>query len=266
MTHPYFSVPIPTILGHRGAGGVAPENTLASFERALADGADILESDVHVTRDGVPVLIHDPDLDRTTDGSGPVRDRTLAELRHLDAACRFEDDGTPLRGRGITVPSLEEAFDAFPQARFNLEIKALSGGVVDRVVELVQARKREDTTLLVAGEDEIQAELRRVLARRGARPALGASLADILAVIRSARDGAAPDTDSMALQIPKDFGEDPLVTRELLGHAHAHGMAVHVWTINDEDEMAELLDLGVDGLVTDFPGRLRALLERRGER
>jgi glycerophosphoryl diester phosphodiesterase len=267
MTHPYFSVPRPTILGHRGAGGVAPENTLASFAQALADGADILESDVHATRDGVPVLIHDPSLDRTTDGSGLVRDVTLDELRRLDAAHHFGSDaGAPLRGRGITVPTLEEAFEAFPEARFNLEIKALNGGVVDRVVELVQERKREETTLLVAGEDEVMAELRRALARRGARPALGASLADILAVIRSARSGAAPETDSMALQIPKDFGGDPLVTLELVDHAHAFGIAVHVWTINDEREMQQLLDLGVDGLVTDYPGRLRALLERRGER
>jgi glycerophosphoryl diester phosphodiesterase len=137
---------------------------------------------------------------------------------------------------------------------------------VERVVELVQRRGRDERTLLVAGEDEIMLELRRVLAERRARPAIGASLADILAVIRSAQAGEAPPTDSMALQVPAEFGGKPLVTPELVVHAHAHDIAIHVWTINDEDEMGVLLDLGVDGLVTDFPGRLRALLERRGER
>ncbi|MGH0035546.1 MAG: glycerophosphodiester phosphodiesterase [Myxococcota bacterium] len=267
MTHPYFSIPRPTILGHRGAGGVAPENTLASFERGLADGADILESDVHATRDGVPVLIHDPSLDRTTDGTGPVSGVTLEELRRFDAAHGFSREGEPcLRGRGITVPTLEEAFDAFPDARFNLEIKARDAGVVDRVVELVRERGREDTTLLVAEKNDIMDALRRALARHAKRPAVGASLADVLAVIRSAQSGEAPDTDSLALQIPAEFGGEPLVTPELIAHAHAHGIVIHVWTINEEQEMTELLDRGVDGLVTDFPGRLRALLERRGER
>jgi len=267
MSHPYFDVPRPTILGHRGAAGVAPENTLASFDRALADGADILESDVHATRDGVPVLIHDDVVDRTTDGRGRVADLWLSELRALDAGHAFQLDGEfPYREKGLEIPTLEEALAVFPGARFNLEIKESSGDAVARVVELVRARKREETVLLTAGEDPIMAELRRVLATSGVRPAVGASLADIVSFIRAAQDDRPPETDSMALQIPAVFGDRPLVTPRLVEHAHAHGVFVHVWTVNEEAEMAQLLDAGVDGLVTDFPGRLRELLERRGER
>ena len=263
--HAYFDVPLPMILGHRGAAGSAPENTLASFARGLADGAQVLETDVHATRDGVPVLLHDERVDRTTDGSGAIAALDFAALQRLDAGYRFSpgDGGDfPFRGRGLRVPSLQEAFAAFPDARFNLEIKSGGRALLRRVVGLVTELRREDRTLLVAGDDALQAELRAVLAETGARPALGASVADVLDVVGSAVAGRAPNTDSMALQIPREFAGRPLVTRELVEHCHRHGLAVHVWTIDEPDEMRELLALGVDGLVTDYPGRLAALLGR----
>ena len=264
MSHPYFDVPRPTVLGHRGAAGSAPENTLVALGRGLADGAHIIETDAHATRDGVPVLMHDPHVDRTTDGTGALADLDWADVQKLDAGYRFQptEAGTqwPCRGRGIGVPSLREAFEAYPDARFNIELKAPGRDFVRAVVDLVVELGREDRTLLVAGEDAVQAELRRALAESGARPALGAGLADILEVIASAIEGREPTTDSMALQIPRSFAGRPLVTPELVAHAHAHGIVVHVWTINDPDEMRELLDLGVDGLVTDWPGRMAALL------
>jgi glycerophosphoryl diester phosphodiesterase len=268
MTHPYFDVPRPTILGHRGAAGVAPENTLVSFERGLAAGAHVIETDAHGTRDGVPVLMHDDRVDRTTDGTGALADLDWADVRKLDAGHRFApaEGGAPgYRGQAIRVPSLSEAFEAFPAARFNIEIKAPGRGLIERIVDLVRTHDREDRTLLVAGEDAIQAELRSVLAATGARPALGASVSDILEVVRAAVEGRAPTTDSMALQVPRAFGGSPLVTPELVAHCHAHDIAVHVWTINDVDEMRELLDLGVDGLVTDLPGRMARLLATRAE-
>jgi len=108
----------------------------------------------------------------------------------------------------------------------------------------------------------VQAELRRVLSVTGARPALGASLADILDVVRAAVEQRAPTTDSMALQVPREFAGQPLVTPELVAHCHAHGIHVHVWTVNDADEMRTLLDMGVDGIVTDWPGRMARALGR----
>jgi len=253
------------ILGHRGAAGVAPENTLLAFARGLEDGAHIIESDVHVTRDGVPVLMHDPRVDRTTDGSGLLSDLDLVAVKKLDAGYRFAPEDAPshpFRGRGIRVPTLREAFEAHPDVRFNLEIKAPGRALIRSIVELVVELGREDRTLLVAGEDAIQRDVRAVLAETGARPALGASLADILDVVGAATAGRAPTTDSMALQIPAEFAGKPLVTRELVEHCHAHGLLVHVWTINEPDEMRGLLGLGVDGIVTDRPDRMAELIAR----
>jgi glycerophosphoryl diester phosphodiesterase len=257
MTHPYFDRPTPLILGHRGAAGVAPENTLPAFQRGLADGAHLLESDIHVTRDGVPVLIHDPEVDRTTAGHGPVIDFDFAELRDLDAGWSFEsatESGFPFRGQGIRIPSLREAFEAFPESAFNLEIKAPEQNLVPEVLKLMQEFEREDRTLLVAGDNGIQARLREEIRLRGAAPALGASLSDIVEIVRAASEGRPHASDSMAIQVPLDFAGNRLVTPMLIDHCHDQDVQVHVWTINEVDTMRELLALGVDGIVTDLPG------------
>ncbi len=270
--HPYFDVPSPMILGHRGAAAHAPENTLLSFETAIALGADAIESDVQVTADGIPVLLHDCELARVTGSSGPVDTLRLSELKQLDAGHHFSIDDRgdvdptapkQFRGQGLRVPTLAEAFEAFPTMRFNLEIKTAAQDVVRRVVELVAKLGREPITLLAAGDDEIMAELRRELASQNAEIATSASVSEIVAVVRSAVAGEPPPREVMALQIPTNFAGRPLVTQQLLSHAHTHGIAVHVWTINAEEEMQQLLDQGVDGLVTDFPGRLASLAAAR---
>lgn len=277
--HPFFDAPAPTILGHRGAAGEAPENTLLAFRTGLAAGAHMLESDVHRTRDGVAVLIHDAELERTTERRARVDELDWAELRELDAAYRFQPgraDGTsetdgaipdaseeaPLRGRGHGIPSLVDAFEAFPEARFNLEIKAAEPDFAAEVVALTREVGREHTTLLTAGDDGIMAGLREAMRRAGSRAALGASLADIVEFAKSAVSGEPPASDSMALQIPAVFAGQPLVTPALVEHAHRFGAAVHVWTIDDEAEMERLLELGVDGLVTDYPTRMAKVLRR----
>ena len=114
VSHPYFAVPRPTVIGHRGCAGEVPENTLASFARGVADGAHILESDVHITRDGVPVLCHDPEVDRTTNGRGAIVDHDLRALQQLDAGHAFScGDAFPFRGEGLAIPTLAEAYAAF---------------------------------------------------------------------------------------------------------------------------------------------------------
>ncbi len=266
MPHPYFDVPRPTVLGHRGAAGDAPENTLLAFERALELGAHILESDVHLTLDGVPVLIHDPVVDRTTNRSASVAELSLETLQRLDAGFHFSPDGGksfPMRGCSLRIPTLEEAFASFPRARFNLELKADRPELVERCIELVKAHARESLTLLTAESDAIMGRIRDARQRSGVGPALGASLGDVLEVITSALERRPPNTDAMALQIPTEFGGGPLITPQLVTHAQAHGIAIHAWTINREEEMSALLDLGVDGIVTDYPGRLSKLIAER---
>ena len=125
MLHPYFELPSPIVIGHRGAAGERPENTLAAFAHGLETGAEILESDLHLTRDGVVVMAHDETVDRTTEGSGPLREFSFAELSKLDAGYRFSADGGrtfPFRGQGLRIPTLEEGLKVFPGARFNLEL------------------------------------------------------------------------------------------------------------------------------------------------
>jgi glycerophosphoryl diester phosphodiesterase len=269
MPHPYFETLGPMILGHRGAAGCAPENTLLSFARALEQGAQAIESDVQITADGVPMLMHDSHVGRTTNGRGAVEELTRAEIEKLDAGHHFtiEERGTTepetdtaFRGQGLHVPSLEEAFQAFPEARFNLEIKTAANAAVTRVVELVAKLGREDRTLLTAGNGEIMQSLREALARHSVHAATSASVPDVVAVVRSALEGSPPPAAVEALQIPSRFADRDLVTEALLSHCQKHAIQVHVWTINEGSEMKRLLELGVDGLITDFPGRLVQLL------
>lgn len=267
MPHPFFALPRPLVIGHRGAAGDYPENTLPSFAAALAAGAGILESDVHLTKDGVPILLHDPDLARVCGVALDAAEASWETIAGLDAGTGFVDaEGKrPFLGRGIRVASLEQAFAEFPAARFNLEIKAGGERAIDETLRLVARFDRADRTLLTSGEDAIMAPLRRRVAASGLEPALGASLSEILAVIRSALDGTPMPDGVMALQIPAEFAGRPLVTPALVEHAHAHGVETHVWTINDLDEIAALLAQDVDGIVTDHPGRMAAWL-RDGRR
>jgi glycerophosphoryl diester phosphodiesterase len=267
MGHPYFDLPTPIVIGHRGASGELPENTLPSFERALDQGAAMLETDVHLSRDGEVVLAHDPRVDRTTDGSGAIEEHTLAELQRLDAGYRFSADrGASFlqRGRGIRIPTLNEVFGEFPGIRFNIEIKRNSPALIDATVRIVAEARREATTLLAAEADDTMAALRARLAETGLRPAMGAAVGDVVGFVRAATEGGTPPPEPMALQIPPSFAGNPLVTAEFVEFAHRHGVQVHVWTINEEEEMHRLLELGVDGVMSDFPGLLRKVVDERG--
>jgi glycerophosphoryl diester phosphodiesterase len=269
VRHPFFDLPTPIVIGHRGSSGEAPENTLPAFLRALEEGAAVLETDVHATRDGVVVVYHDDAVDRTTDGCGAISELDFAELRRLDAGYTFSPDGGrsfPWRGRGVRVATLAEAFAACPGARFNVEIKRDAPALVDGTLEAVRAADRASRTLLTAGDDGAMARLRRRLAETGLAPAVGASTGDVVRFVRAAEAGTPPPPEPMALQIPTSFGGKPLVTRALVEFAHAHDVQVHVWTVNDPEEMHALLDLGVDGLVSDFPARVHAVLRERGAR
>ncbi|MEE3330596.1 MAG: glycerophosphodiester phosphodiesterase [Myxococcota bacterium] len=263
MSHPYLDVPTPTVIGHRGAAGSAPENTLESFALGLELGAHILESDIHQTRDGVPVLMHDNSTARMTGGDADVCDLDFAELRELDASFGFvsrankENEAT---FEGLRIPSVREAFERFPRERFNFEIKAEDIGLVEAVFALIAEFDRADLTLLAAEKDEVMGRIHAEAKRTGVHPAIGASVGDVLAHVRAAIANEPPASDAMALQIPVEFGGRTLITPELLKHAHQHGTVVHAWTINEPDEMRRLLDLGVDGLITDHPERMRDLL------
>ncbi len=265
VPHPFFALPRPFAIGHRGCAGDVPENTLASFERGLADGAVVLETDVHLTRDGVPVLLHDDDVARVTDGRGPVRDFPFADLQRLDAGHHFTtpDGATPFRGAGHRIPSLAEALHAFPLARFNLELKEDLPGIVERTLAVIREAKHADLTLVTAADDALMQRVRDAVAREGSGVALGASAGEVARFAVATMRGEIPPAGPMAFQVPPDFAGQPLVTEAFVASAHEHGVQVHVWTINDVDEIEALFDLGVDGIVSDHPARVVSVIARR---
>ncbi len=149
--YPFFHGDKPRIIGHRGAAGEAPENTLVSFQRAVRDGAQFIELDVRGSRDGEVMVIHDATVKRTTNGSGAVSKQNLKDLEALDAGYRFSRDGGksyPYRGQDIRIPTLKEIFDALPRTRFIVEIKQARPSIVKRVFEEVRRAGKEEAVLL----------------------------------------------------------------------------------------------------------------------
>lgn len=255
--YPFFSGPRPRLFGHRGAAGMAPENTLISFERALHDGATAIELDVQESRDGTIVVLHDDTLERTTDGVGPVRGKTFAQLIELDAGFRYTPDGRsyPYRSRSIRIPALEEYLSRFPQAKTIVEIKKLEPESLERLVDLIESVDAIHRVLLASESDVIMEHLRHLISDRGLPVPTGCSYKEIFGFFQRLWGAAPvfPKTLGHALQIPCAYEGKTLITQETVAAAHDLGMEVHAWTINDPDQMEQLFSWGVDGIVTDYP-------------
>jgi len=241
-----------------------------AFRKAIELGCSHIETDLHRSRDGAIVCFHDANLDRTTDGRGPLKERTLAELRTLDAAHRFSPDGAtfPLRGRGdpeLRIPTLEDAVALHPTVRFNVEIKQRTPDMCQAVHDFIVERGLTDRFLVAAADPAIERRFRRI--NRG-RIATSASSRSVLRFWLGVRTGLhrLDRYPFDALQVPRRQGALRVVDDRFVRAAHAHGLQVHVWTIDDPGEMQRLLDLGVDGIVTDRPDLLMALLRERGAR
>jgi glycerophosphoryl diester phosphodiesterase len=238
------------VIGHRGAAAHAPENTIESFALALEQGADALEFDVRRAADGVPVVFHDPVLDRTTDRTGPVGALTSAELARVDAGYRFVDEATgaaSFRGRGVRVATLREVIAAFPSTPFLIEMK--EAGVQEAVArDLADSGAVERAVL--AGSD-----WRALLAFRAAPFHLGASQRDIA---RLYFGFGAPDSACRCYAVPDAFRGLPIPTRRFVRKAHARAATVHVWTVDDAALARTLWARGVNGVVTNRPGEMRA--------
>ncbi|MEE8557897.1 MAG: glycerophosphodiester phosphodiesterase [Myxococcota bacterium] len=263
--HPYFDIPTPHLFGHRGASAEAPENTLPAFERAQASGVPYLEMDCHATRDGEIVILHDAEVARTTEGTGRVEGLTYTELSRLDAGYRFTPDGGrsyPFRGSGVGVPRLTEILERFPEARINLEVKAEDPEVAEQVVRIIRRFGAEARMLLAAENHETLETVRKL----DPGTAIGSSREDVLAFFGAIADGSVREHKprGQALQIPQRFMGQDLITPESIEAARALGLRVHVWTINDPDEMRELLTRGVDGLMSDSPAELMRVARAHG--
>jgi glycerophosphoryl diester phosphodiesterase len=253
----------PVNLAHRGASALAPENTIDAFRLAVEAGAGGLELDVHMTRDWQIVVIHDATVDRTTNGSGAVSEMTLDELRGFDAGHNFSPDGgptRPYRGRGVRVPTFGEVLEEFPGVPVNIEIKAGTPGIEEMVLRVLREADALGRALVVSTPHAIVKRFRKV---SGGHVSTGASRWEIGVfyfasrlllgrLIRPAYD---------ALQVPPRHRGIPVVTPRFIRAAHARGVRVDAWTINQADEMRRLLDLGVDVIMTDRPGTLAEVLD-----
>jgi glycerophosphoryl diester phosphodiesterase len=259
---PFLEGARPLAFAHRGGAKLWPENTMVAFQGAVQLGYRYLETDLRTTRDGIMVTIHDETLERISDSSGPVHALTLAELKRLDAGYRFSLDGGqtfPFRGKGVTVPTLAEVTQAFPDICLNLDIKQKEPPLVEALATFIEEQDAHDRILVGSFHDRILKEFRR---RTGGRVATSAGsgearlfwLASSLRLTRFLR----PAYD--ALQVPARQGPLSVVDRRFVQAAHRLGIQVHVWTVDESEEMPRLLNLGVDGLMSDRPDLLLDVL------
>lgn len=257
MTSRYLTPPKPRFFAHRGASGAFPENTLPAFLAAVRAGIPYLEMDVWSTADGHIVTHHDETLVRLCADPRRLPELTLAELRSLDAGYTFTTDGGrsfPFRAQGVKIPTLAEVLNACPHSRFNIEIKDPNPEAAQGTVETIRATGRQADVLLAAEDHQILQRLRPLC------PEIPTSLSftEAAAFFAWLEAGCRqPYTaPGVALQIPEYYGSRQLVTDGSIAAAHAVGMEVHVWTVNQLADIQRLLALGVDGIMSDFPERL----------
>jgi glycerophosphoryl diester phosphodiesterase len=261
-THAFLRGLRPTLhISHRGGSACAPENTMLAFREAIERWkTDVLELDVHATRDGVLVVHHDPIVDRCTDGTGAIATMTAGELAALDAGHRFTVDGKdfPHRARGVRIPRFRELLDAFPSMHLNVELKSEAAGAERLFVDELRAANAIDRVCIGSEDDALGARLHALLpdaCHFYPRDAL-------TTLVMAIKSGApAPSDDRFAvLDMPLFFGETRLVDDAFLTAARAMGKWVNVWTVDDEAEMRRCVREGVGGVMTDRPDVLRRVL------
>jgi glycerophosphoryl diester phosphodiesterase len=266
-THAFFArfEHAPLVIAHADdtGRGLWPGNTMTYLEGAAALGVDILEIDAHMTRDGALVLMHDETVDRTTNGKGRIPDLTLAEIRALEVARNWTQDGTtyPYRGQGLRVPTLEEVFRRFPSYPMLIEIKQASPSMVEPLCRMIRAHGKQQTVLVASFREEAMAEF------RGACPEVATSASPdeikrFVALDKVWLAGAV-SPDYLAFQVPITYGAITVVTPAFVAGARARRVQVHVWTVNEPEVMQRLLDLDVDGILTDRPDILMRLVGRQ---
>ena len=251
----------PLVIAHRGGARLWPENTLYAFEKAKDLGVDVIEIDVRVTRDGHLVVMHDETVERTTNGAGRVHEMTLLKLKELDAGYRWSSDNGatfPLRGRGLTVPTLEEAFAALPDMRFNIEPKQDVPSMAEPLCQLIRQHGMTDKVVVGSFKQVVLDEFRQTCAEV-ATSASPSEVSKFLAMQKVGLDRAY-SPPMQALQVPEYVGSLRVLSKSFVEAAHSRNLQVHAWTVNETEDMRRLLEMGVDGVMTDYPDRLLELL------
>jgi glycerophosphoryl diester phosphodiesterase/membrane-associated phospholipid phosphatase len=261
---PHFAERDVSVIAHSGAQGHAPTNTIEAFELALALGADTLEMDLQITADDEVVVIHDGTVDRTTDGTGAVRDLTLDELGELDAGWYFEVDGEhPFRDQGVRIPTLEEILERFPGTHLIIELKTDGGqAIIQPVIDLLHEHGRDDGTVTVASFSTDYLEpVREQLPEVPTNMPEGETTTFYTLQLVGLHPWWSPPGE--LFQVPEEHEGRLVVTPRFVRAAERLGVDVQVWTVNEVEQMHRLLDAGVHGILTDYPDRLVEVLEQR---
>ncbi|MFJ3664168.1 glycerophosphodiester phosphodiesterase [Streptomyces sp. NPDC090119] len=251
IRHPYLDHPGPIAFAHRGGAAEGPEkteNTVAQFRRAVELGYRYIETDVHLTADGTLVAFHDDSLDRVTDGTGRIADLPWAEVRHARV------------GGKEPVPLFAELLETFPEVRWNVDVKAEAA-----LLPFLELVGRADAWDRVCLGSFSEARVRRAQRLAGPRLATSFGTLGVLGLrLRSWGLPAPVRGSAVAAQVPEAQSGVPVADRRFVRAAHALGLQVHVWTVNEPERMHRLLDLGVDGIMTDHIDTLREVMEDRG--
>lgn len=251
----------PLVYAHRGGSALRPENTIASFDHGLSLGADGLEFDVRLSRDGVVVVHHDATLERTTNGRGSLASCSAEELGHVDAGHWFtpvdknrakgsDAASYPYRGQGHSVPRLQQVLSRYPGVPLIIELKVNDPELARRTIQEIRAAKAIDRVAIGSFGWRV---LRAVRAIEPGIPT-GASREEVrLALYRSWVRWPLGNEAYREFQVPEKSGPTRVVSRNFIKHAHRAGLPVKVWTVNDPADMQRLLEWGVDALISDRP-------------
>lgn len=265
VDHPYYTANLnyPLVIAHQGGDGIWPGETMSAYQNAVDLGVDVLEMDIHITKDGILVLMHDETVDRTTDGSGEIESMTLDEIKKLDAGYNWTpDEGAtfPFRGQGITVTTLEEVFTAFSDTRMTIEIKKTNASMAKPFCELIRKHNMEDKILVASFHDDRLKEFREECPEVATSSAKNETTVFVL--LTKPFLGSFYSPKFFSLQVPEESGGITVMTPAFVKAAHERNLAVEPWTINDEETMKKLIAWGVDGIITDRPDILLKVLGR----
>ena len=259
MKHSFFNKPL-RIVAHRGDSVFFPENTLPAFKSASELGVDCIETDVHLTRDGVCVIWHDDTVERLSGVKGLVSDKTYKELMSIDAGKMFtKDNGKtfPFRGKGVTIAAFDEVLKENPNMRFNVDLKDDNIELVKEFARVVRKNNAGNRVLGASFHDSIIKSIRRII------PEIASSFSrsgirNIVILDKIGLLGFYKNFNGDAAQVPEYDNKIKVITKSFIKNLHKRGVMVHVWTVNRKSEMIRFYNMGVDAIMTDNP---RLLIE-----
>lgn len=265
---PVLSKNPPLHISHRGGAKLYPENTIFAFKKCIENfNTDMIELDVNSTKDGVIVVIHDKTVDRTTNGTGKVLDLTLNEIKKLDAGYRFTLDGGktfPFREKGVKIPTLEEVFKTFPDMRFTIEIKQNYPPIEKELFELIKKTEMKEKVIVACYYDDVIKRFRRISSDIATSFSKGEIRRAIIFSKLHLMHFYSPKID--VLQTPIIYGNSKIYSSKLVRDCHKLEIYVHIWTIDDEEEMKMLFLDGVDGIMSDRPDILDKVMKEMNYR